>query len=584
MAPTSSQQTSERATDLPFAAGLLEPASVQRLAEAHANALPYNYCAIKELLEPSFARDARKDIVEQLAYRAKETDIYKINQSGDLENISGLPAEELALLPNLHRLRDAIYSSEFRNFVREVTGCGPLSGVKSDMACNLYEEGCYLLTHDDVIGTRRISFILYLPCEEPQWQPEWGGALELYPIAPADPANPDRPNIPAAKPTASIPPAFNQFAFFAVTPGYSFHSVEEVVVEGDGQKGGVGTRVSLQGWFHSPVEGEEGYEGPEAPIAQSTLEQLYAMTLSHRIGYLSAPTLPLPLTPMDPSSLPLLNPAYFDTSSLAHLRKQFIDNSHLLLSSFLNPNIASEIETLIRAVELSANVTRRFVSIGGHLTNKIPHHWAGEDPENGWSIVGPPHIQRFLSFAPKTSATGRLEVLLTEILAMFDSDNFRTWLTNLTAVVPLAHASQVRRFRPGLDYTLAKGEPQDGDAILDVGLGLTPIPANEADKSLWEDGDVGGWEMWLVGEEGGDEATYGSGVRKTGEESDDEGTLLALEPAWNTLSLVLRDPGVLKFVKYVAGKAPGSRWDVSGEWEVGQVELEEDSEEEKMEE
>ena len=40
------------------------------------------------------------------------------------------------------------------------------------MSCAEYTEGCYLLNHDDVIGTRRISFILYLVLDEPAWQPE----------------------------------------------------------------------------------------------------------------------------------------------------------------------------------------------------------------------------------------------------------------------------------------------------------------------------------------------------------------------------------------------------------------------------
>lgn len=43
------------------------------------------------------------------------------------------------------------------------------------MSCNEYGEGCYLLNHDDVIGTRRISFILYLVLEEPEWKKEVSG-------------------------------------------------------------------------------------------------------------------------------------------------------------------------------------------------------------------------------------------------------------------------------------------------------------------------------------------------------------------------------------------------------------------------
>jgi Rps23 Pro-64 3,4-dihydroxylase Tpa1-like proline 4-hydroxylase len=51
------------------------------------------------------------------------------------------------------RLRDALYSQQFRSFVQSVTGCGELSG-KTDCSCNVYAKGGHLLCHDDVIGTR----------------------------------------------------------------------------------------------------------------------------------------------------------------------------------------------------------------------------------------------------------------------------------------------------------------------------------------------------------------------------------------------------------------------------------------------
>ena len=43
--------------------------------------------------------------------------------------------------------------------------------------------------------------------------------------------------------------------------------------------------------------------------------------------------------------------------------------------------------------------------------------------------------------------------------------------------------------------------------------------------------------------------------------------------------LVLRDEGVMRFVKYVSAAAEGSRYDVCGEWQVGQVEEEEEEQE-----
>ena len=42
--------------------------------------------------------------------------------------------------------------------------------------------GCHLLCHDDVIGTRRVSYIIYLTDPDDEWEEKDGGALELYPI------------------------------------------------------------------------------------------------------------------------------------------------------------------------------------------------------------------------------------------------------------------------------------------------------------------------------------------------------------------------------------------------------------------
>jgi Rps23 Pro-64 3,4-dihydroxylase Tpa1-like proline 4-hydroxylase len=38
------------------------------------------------------------------------------------------------------------------------------------------------LNHDDVIGTRAVSFIIYLTDPDEPWTAEDGGALELYPL------------------------------------------------------------------------------------------------------------------------------------------------------------------------------------------------------------------------------------------------------------------------------------------------------------------------------------------------------------------------------------------------------------------
>ena len=60
------------------------------------------------------------------------------------------------------------------------------------------------------------------------------------------------------------------------------------------------------------------------------------------------------------------------------------------------------------------------------------------------------------------------------------------------------------------------------------------------------------------------------------DDEDDSGTLLTVQPGFNRLLLVLRDEGVMRFVKYVSAAAQGSRWDICGEFEIGMVQEEED--------
>jgi hypothetical protein len=57
-------------------------------------------------------------------------------------------------------------------------------------------------------------------------------------------------------------------------------------------------------------------------------------------------------------------------------------------------------------------------------------------------------------------------------------------------------------------------------------------------------------------------------IYKASKEDEDDGVLFTMPAAWNRFSVVLRDSGVLRFVKYVSRSAKGDRWDVIGEWGV----------------
>ena len=72
--------------------------------------------------------------------------------------------------------------------------------------------------------------------------------------------------------------------------------------------------------------------------------------------------------------------------------------------------------------------------------------------------------------------------------------------------------------------------------------------------------------------------TNGHGEKEDDDGEDDEATLLTVHPGYNRLLLVLRDEGVMRFVKYVSAAAESSRWDVCGEYEVGMMQQVSDSE------
>lgn len=164
-------------------ADVTSPASRDALAAEYAAAQPYPHCVIPDICRPEALLAVRDEIIHNVQATYKETDLFNMFQTGDLANLDGLDEECAAKLRAARALRDALYRPEFRAFVSEVTGCGELSD-RTDCACNVHARGGHLLCHDDVIGTRAVSFIIYLTDPEQPWIAEDGGALELYPEHP----------------------------------------------------------------------------------------------------------------------------------------------------------------------------------------------------------------------------------------------------------------------------------------------------------------------------------------------------------------------------------------------------------------
>jgi len=613
-----------------------------------------------DLIEPSLLRKVREEIQENLSFTPKETDIYKIHQSGDLANLDGLDDSSLERLPSLLTLRNALYSPAFRSYLSAITAAGPLSGKKTDMAINVYTPGCHLLCHDDVIGSRRVSYILYLTDPDVPWMRDWGGALRLYPTKTYKKAGLVT-KVPLPDPVVSLLPAWNQLSFFAVQPGESFHDVEEVFgskVETENRKR---VRMAISGWYHIPQRGEDGFQiGLEQRLAAaSSLTQLQSKDTEHDLPqphpepypvqdhrYISdersrteaaslSSKAPEDADPQVESEedilteteidflLKYLSPTYLTPDTIQDLKDAFNDASFLRIDEFLNKRYA---EALRRFIE----------SQPATLPDKTENVQAESNGQ--WTVACPPHKHRYLYVVPSVNDINAENLVvvakkeaspLKEILStLLPSVAFRKWLQLTTDLKITSYDTRARRFRRGNDYSLATAYEEEHPR-LELTLGVTP-------SGGWEDGDgdeddqnvkvniegtdpevkveaietkvnaegvdtgdaqnkaksekklskgkkadaktqeqevedsVGGYEAYMSSDplpsSGGDlsdPAVYQSAV-----DEEDDGILFSMAAGWNRLSLVLRDRGVMRFVKYVSAKAEGDRWDVVGEFGV----------------
>ena len=240
-----------------------------------------------------------------------------------------------------------------------------------------------------------------------------------------------------------------------------------------------------------------------------------------------------------------VNEIYLTPDVVEQLREAMTDESVLQLPDFLNANLAKSLHQYISSQEHS--------------------------PSNeGWQIAGPPHKQRFRYTRGAIAPDHNLN-------EYFEHPAFRKWLYHATGLEVVSQRTLTRNFRPGSDYTLAT-EHTSSSPHLEATLCLSPSALKpkppkaqglstrailSTKETGWTNGEFGGYEVYLAPS---DEDEADPAVYKTSD--GDDGVLLSTDVGWNTFSLVLRDTGVLKFVKYVGRSAWGGRWDVTSEWKV----------------
>jgi len=542
---------------------LLDPSHVTALRQAYPQAPGYPHCVVQDVLDPAFFRGLREEMVGSLSATFKETDLFKLYQTEDMANLDANDPEIVSRLPQLLALRQAIFSPTFRAFVREITGCQPLTD-RTDCSSNLYAQNCHLLCHDDVIGTRCISFIIYLTDPDEEWEVADGGALEIYPLS-----EPDKLGAPAVAPIQNHLPVPNTMAFFTVLPGQSFHAVEEVYKEGK-------MRLSISGWYHAAAP-------PVGAQDLASLNQLQTRQDDDATVFFPLSPPPSPTIEIDPLLAKWVNPTYLKPGAMEQILTRFQEDGSVLLHGFLLPEVAQRAATLLRGQDQADGV--------GH--GEKPAHDVGY-VEGEWEPVGPPHKQRYMRLVAagaakeekkesdeKDSSNGSSSNPTAEVTSfmtslrdeLFGSPAFAHYLARLTSVEPTAVSTEARRFRPGLDYTVAHYGILTKDPRLDASLSFVD-DGRKGRKAAWDSGDVGGFGCYIKAEEGNDGAEAAESYRRQAHDEEEE-DVLSVFAAQNALSLVLRQTQAMRFVKYVSAAAPGSRWDVISEYRLKGEEEEE---------
>jgi hypothetical protein len=287
-----------------------------------------------------------------------------------------------------------------------------------------------------------------------------------------------------------------------------------------------------------------------------------------------------------------LAPSYLTPDIAEEMSEAFENESSLSLERFLNEKFASRVSAYIEDQERQS----------------LPTSSEEIKATTEWTVACPPHKHRYLYQEPvENDISNPIKELLN---VLFPSQAFRKWLALITGVDHLkSHNFLARRFRRGADYTLASGYEGE-EPRLEFTLGLTPTtgwekePEDEEDAEDDDDDEangastkapkakkeptadaaehpsVGGYEIYMAGDEDEEDeedeenadqvlrpkkAKADPAIYRSAGADEDDGILFSTQAGWNRLSIVLRDSGTLKFVKYVSANAKGDRWDISGD-------------------
>ena len=320
--------------------------------------------------------------------------------------------------------------------------------------------------------------------------------------------------------------------------------------------------------------------------------------------------------------LRFINPRLLTPDAVDDMQNEFEDESVLRLDDFLAPKFAERLLEWLSAQPTTLSSSTRLAEDQGWQVAQPSHkqkylyHTASNDAtaSNGSSGANAPPMP--------------LQEITTELIP---SDPFRKRLGHDPSTAMQSHEARGRRFRRGsetrLEMTLGitpggrweDSDDEDGSDADDDGAVLERKKSNKSTAvntksrearvktvnglfSYLLDQDraetnCGGYEVWMAGDDDNENEAEDEGHGSSSEasnagpsskpkfkpqklESDpavyqassdpscDSGVAFSMAAGFNQLSLVLRDKGLLRFVKYVSASAGCDRWDVAAEFGV----------------
>ena len=142
-----------------------------------------------------------------------------------------------------------------------------------------------------------------------------------------------------------------------------------------------------------------------------------------------------------------LNAEYLRPVSMLKIRNTFIEDSSVQLYDFLNEEVAK----LIAETSFQADADEQ---LGG---GRVPARYTVGMGKR-WSCIGPPHKHKYLRYVDSTEHNGGEDVgaMISDIRQqLFRSPVFQRYLYKITNMQVKGYRDEIRRFRPGLDYTVA---------------------------------------------------------------------------------------------------------------------------------